>query len=580
MIDGMKAGMIDGTKDGMMDGGTRAMSDGMKEGDTLGMSERASGMRRGRSAGVRRTLGALLTLGAIAVGSFADPAAASAQTATAPYATAPDARQALASIQDAAESITAADLEWRVGVIAHDSMMGRDTPSPGLDRTAEWAASEFRRFGLRGGAEDGRFIQRYPLSSETVDVSGSGLAVAGSRLAFGDDLLPLFGAEGGESTGDVVLLSGRGDLGWLARRAVRGKHVIVVLAANAPGVDQSLFRMLGAIRNAGAASVMVTNSTDDDRWAAQRDRSMRPTVAKGWGDTPGPAGVAPMLQIRTASLTRLLAGRDVDLSGLQARWRDRIRIDDLDDVDGTLTIRTRTSRIEAPNVVAILDGSDPALADEFVVYSAHIDGVGTGTPDVYGDSIFNGADDDASGTAAILEVAEAMASLETAPRRSMLFLLVSGEEKGLWGSEWFAEHPTVPLPSMVANLNSDMVGRNWTDTIVAIGKEHSDLGETLERVNRAHSELGMTAIDDLWPDERFYFRSDHYNFARKGVPVLFFFNGTHEDYHGRGDEVERIDAEKAARIARLVYYLGIEVGNADERPQWNPESYRRIVSQP
>ena len=131
---------------------------------------------------------------------------------------------------------------------------------------------------------------------------------------------------------------------------------------------------------------------------------------------------------------------------------------------------------------------------------------------------------------------------------------------------------------MVANLNMDMVGRNWPDTIVAIGKEHSDLGATLERVNSAHPELRMTAIDDLWPEESFYTRSDHYNFAVKGVPILFFFNGTHGDYHGRDDEVEQLDGEKAARIARLVFYLGVEIANADARPRWNPESYGRIVN--
>ena len=159
----------------------------------------------------------------------------------------------------------------------------------------------------------------------------------------------------------------------------------------------------------------------------------------------------------------------------------------------------------------------------------------------------------------------------------MMFLLVSGEEKGLWGSEYFAANSPVPLDRIVADLNMDMVGRNWPDTIVAIGREHSDLGETLERVNRAHPELGMTAIDDLWPQESFYTRSDHYNFAREGVPILFFFNGVHEDYHGPDDEPGRIDGEKAARIARLVYHLAVEVANTAERPRWEPDSYREIV---
>ena len=159
----------------------------------------------------------------------------------------------------------------------------------------------------------------------------------------------------------------------------------------------------------------------------------------------------------------------------------------------------------------------------------------------------------------------------------MLFLLVSGEEKGLWGSEWYAENPTVPVESLVANFNTDMVGRNWPDTIVAIGKEHSDLGETLNRVNGDHPELRMTAIDDIWPEERFYFRSDHYNFARKGVPVLFFFNGVHDDYHQVSDEIDKIDTEKMSRILQLLYYLGSDVANNPERPQWNPESYVEIV---
>lgn len=235
--------------------------------------------------------------------------------------------------------------------------------------------------------------------------------------------------------------------------------------------------------------------------------------------------------------------------------------------------------VDAPNVAAVLTGSDPALRNEYVVFSAHMDHVGVLEPDASGDSIYNGADDDASGTAAVIEIAEAFAALEEPPPRSTVFLLVSGEERGLHGSRAYADQPPEPVASgrMVANLNMDMVGRNWPDTIVAIGKEHSELGATLERVNAAHPELGMTAIDDLWPEENFYFRSDHFNFARNGVPVLFFFNGTHEDYHRPSDEVELIDAEKGARLARLVFYLGLEIASAPEPPEWNPESRRRIV---
>jgi Zn-dependent M28 family amino/carboxypeptidase len=239
-------------------------------------------------------------------------------------------------------------------------------------------------------------------------------------------------------------------------------------------------------------------------------------------------------------------------------------------------LRTATGRTAAsvPNVVAMLPGSDPSLRNEYVVFSAHMDHVGVDASSS-ADSIWNGADDDASGTAAVIELAKAFS--EDRPRRSLIFLTVSGEEKGLQGSRWFAEHPPVPIQQIVADLNMDMIGRNWRDTIVAIGREHSDLGATLHRVNAAHPELRMTAIGDLWPQENFYFRSDHFNFARRGVPILFFFSGVHADYHRPSDSAEKIDYEKESRIVRLIFYLGQAVANQTDRPKWNAESYQRIV---
>jgi len=200
-------------------------------------------------------------------------------------------------------------------------------------------------------------------------------------------------------------------------------------------------------------------------------------------------------------------------------------------------------------------------------------GITPGQPD----SINNGADDDGSGTVGVVELAEAFSQAGARPKRSIIFLTVSGEEKGLWGSRYFTEHPVVPLDKVVADLNIDMIGRNWPDTIVAIGKEHSDLGATLERVNARHKELGMTAIDDIWPEERFYFRSDHYNFARKGVPILFFFNGVHADYHRVTDSPDKINSEKESRILRLLFYLGQDIANSPTRPAWKPASYKEIV---
>jgi Zn-dependent M28 family amino/carboxypeptidase len=282
------------------------------------------------------------------------------------------------------------------------------------------------------------------------------------------------------------------------------------------------------------------------------------------------------LQVREGAVAGTLSAAGADLSAVRAATKPIAR--ELPDLKVRIEMKdVITSSLGAPNTVGILEGSDPRLKDEYLVYSAHMDHIGItpGQPD----SINNGADDDASGTVGIIELAEAFSRPGARPKRSIIFLTVSGEEKGLWGSKYFTEHPPVPIGQIVADINIDMIGRNSPDTIVAIGKEHSDLGATLNRVNTAHRELGMTAIDDQWPEERFYFRSDHYNFARKGVPILFFFNGVHEDYHEVTDSPEKINSEKEARILRLLFYLGQEVGNAPRRPQWKPESYKEIVEE-
>jgi hypothetical protein len=238
-----------------------------------------------------------------------------------------------------------------------------------------------------------------------------------------------------------------------------------------------------------------------------------------------------------------------------------------------LTVET----LSAPNVLGIVRGRDRRLRNEYVLVSAHMDGLGVGFP-VDGDSIYNGADDNASGTAAILEVAEAMAELkDDGPRRSVAFLAVSGEERGLLGSAWFVEHPPIPLERIVANVNIDMIGRNWEDTIAVVGKPYSSLGALIDSVASAYPELGLTTVDDQWPADGFFFRSDHFNFARKGIPAVFFFNGVHADYHRPSDEVGKIKFEKASRIARLVYEVVLAIANADGRPTWDPEARRRIV---
>ncbi|HEU5262106.1 MAG TPA: M20/M25/M40 family metallo-hydrolase [Gemmatimonadales bacterium] len=491
--------------------------------------------------------------------------------------------QTPASIQRAVNSITPGDVRQRISVLADDSMLGRATPSPQLEQAASYIAAEFRRFGLKPGGDAGSPHQRYTVVQRAVDTAASGIRIAGpasATLKPGADVY-LYGLgplPAGEVTGPVVLFIGTPDsANPLGGVDVRGSWVAMVATATPQGVSVNLGWFATALR-AGAVGLVVISDRPDAQWQNRLARTLLPT--RSVEGVPADSGaVAPAFEIRDRTAAALLG---IDPAAARAQttgWSAR-RL-----AGATIAFRVKErelARASAPNVIGILEGSDPKLKHEYVFFTAHMDHVGTpgagqGCTARGADSICNGADDDASGTTAVIEAAEAFSKLSPRPKRSLVFMTVSGEERGLWGSAYFSEHPTVPLANVVANLNADMVGRNWSDTIAVIGKEHSDLGATLDRVAAAHPELRMTPIDDIWPEQRFYFRSDHYNFARSGVPILFFFNGTHPDYHEVSDSPDKIDADKASRVVKLVFYVGLEVANAAQRPKWNPDSYRQIV---
>jgi Zn-dependent M28 family amino/carboxypeptidase len=249
----------------------------------------------------------------------------------------------------------------------------------------------------------------------------------------------------------------------------------------------------------------------------------------------------------------------------------------------SFTVSGQTETLNTQNVVAVLEGSDPLLRNEYVALGAHYDHVGTGAP-VAGDNIYNGADDDGSGTTALLGIAEALARGTVRPKRSILFIWHCGEEKGLWGSKYFTENPTVPLDRIVAQLNIDMIGRSKkigdtslvnaalsaSDEIYVIGSKmmSTELGELSERVNRSYLKLNFNyKYDDPNDPERFFFRSDHFNYARKGIPIIFYFDGVHEDYHQPGDSVDKIDFEKMQKVTRTVFMTMWELANAPNRPR-------------
>lgn len=479
---------------------------------------------------------------------------------------APDVLMAQASASAGASSstsvdITAADFRARIGILAHDSMRGRDTPSPELVETARYVASEFEAAGLEPGLGVDGFLQTFPLTvvrpgvdaDQVLEVSGPDGDV---RVQGGDDLMAV--PTSGEAEAEAELTAWRPRAG-----SANPDDGILAVRVDQQSIGGAFQRVRDALEGSDASGAILVVDAPSEFFQGIRGFFRGGQVSLGEPD----ALDEPVVMVHASSLPDVLVEALREGESLPAGWTGRLRTG------------ANVEAAEGMNTIGWLPGSDPELRNEYVIFTAHMDHVGVGEP-VDGDSIYNGADDDASGTATIMEVAEAFAARERAPRRSLVFMTVSGEEKGLLGSEWYSEHPVFPLESTVANINLDMVGRNWPDTVVAIGKEHSSLGPLVERIAADHPDLGLTVIDDLWPEENFYFRSDHYNFARKGVPVLFFFSGVHEDYHQPSDEVDRIRYGKTARVARLVYQLGEAIADAQDPPSWDPEAYERVVEDP
>jgi hypothetical protein len=481
---------------------------------------------------------------------------------------------------DAASTITPVDVYERIAFLASDDMRGRDTPSPELDAAARWIADQLAAAGAEPAGEDG-WIQRYPYPSEALDAREVRLEIsqgATHSLEYGTEFYVWPGAdvEAGPAVYAGPTLEPAGDLD--------GRVVLLRLddlpEAGRRGLDwprrtrDDIRAALDRLADAGAAAALfvLAERVTPGELGALAEVAEAPSRTLGGRGADGPVA---------AFITRSAARRLFRMGGLDAgEILARPGLDRPIPLEG-VTVRLRAPVRELddaapPNVVGVLRGGDPELRDSYVVVSAHMDGVGVGRPDESGDSIYNGADDDASGVAVMLEVAEALGSLPEPPRRSVLFVAVSGEEKGLLGSRWFSDHPTVPVDDMVANVNIDMVGRNAADSIVVIGQEYSSLGTTAREVAGAHPEIGLTLSEDLWPQERFFFRSDHFNFARREVPALFFFAGTHEDYHGPGDEVDDIDTEKTARVGRLIFFLTYRLADDAEAPRWDPDGLEEV----
>ncbi|MBE0591285.1 MAG: M28 family peptidase [Gemmatimonadales bacterium] len=491
-----------------------------------------------------------------------------------------------ASVRRAAETITEADFRARIGVLAHDSMRGRDTPSPQLERAATWVASEFRRFGLTPAGDNGSYLQyatlrrTRPDSASAVTVSGNGVA---TTLRLGREIAFLGGPPPRSRTVlPVVLMAGvPADLAHpFGDVTVRGKAVILFAPPDQLR-NNVLNPLMTAATTEGVAAWIVASDVPEEQWSRLSARSL---AGELWDLHDRPQGDAqdgtPLFFVQHTSMGAFLSATDEDAGALMSPAVPEVR--ELAEAELALEpVWNVTPELRVPNVVGMLEGSDPTLRDEAIVFVAHMDHVGV-TADgrcaaLGADSICNGANDNASGTAGVIELAEAYASMQPRPRRTMVFVTVAGEERGLLGAYYYTDHPAVPLARTVAAINFDMLVRNDPESIQLVAKEYSTLGTVADRVAGEHPELRMTPVVD--PEQHgFAFQSsDHYPFAVRGVPVLFFFTGLHPDLHGPTDSPENADFDKGARVARLAFYIGLDVANADTRPQWDPAARAKVM---
>lgn len=488
-----------------------------------------------------------------------------------------------------ANTITAEDISEYLHVLADDAFEGRETGTPGNVKAAYYIAGKFEDFGIPKVESLDSYYQEVMFSRVHLEEARCLVEDVQFRnlrdFVVVPDNLP---ANSIEVEADRILFLGYGidDEAYSDYRGrdVEGKTILIY---DGEPVDENgkswitgttershwstdLEAKLRAANRHGVSAVLIVEDAFRFMVGSQRRSILRGKTVMGMPKQM--PDVAPSLHLSSNMVEAILGKKTRKV----IRARDKIsrkgknkRVRIRSDVE--ISIERDIDITPGVNVLGYIEGTDPELRDELVVITAHYDHVG-----MRGDAIFNGADDNASGTSGVLEIAQAFAEAKNhnfGPRRSVLCMLVTGEEMGLLGSEYYSENPVFPLENTVANINMDMIGRqdavhDSPDYIYVIGgnRMSTDLHAINEEVNDRyiHFELDYTynAEDD---PNRFFYRSDHYNFAKHGIPVLFYFSGVHEDYHRPSDTVDKIIFDRAEKVARLAFHVAWEVANRDER---------------
>ena len=499
-------------------------------------------------------------------------------------------------------SVQAADLKKWADYLASDELGGRLTGSTGQKLAAEYITEHFAKLGLEplgDLAADGKrsYLQKYPVIRHYLARQACSLTLGEKEFTGGFAVIP-----GREEGADDVEVEGEFVYAGLVntRRFKRGAQLedwtgkIPVFVIDLPKPSKrvvpierqfgsgffllsSFKRRVDRLTRKGAKVALFCILEDS---AAVSNMLTYMSIAPGQDllEMKGKVGMGAMMKGMRPTRTEAFLSRKVALQILAAIGLSEAEARKAVDPDRVAELKTPAGKVRlkvskdtksfATNVVAVLRGSDPKLSHEAVLFSAHMDHVGKRLD---GDS-YNGADDNASGTAGLMAIAKAFASVfakaQRAPRRSVIFLAVSGEELGLWGSAYYADHPTWPIENIVADVNTDMIGRTGPestklDVMVTPSYRHSKFSSIVHESAHIGRQLGLKFTSG----DKYYARSDHFNFAKLGIPVVFFCNGVHDDYHQVSDHSDKLDGDRMETITRLAYWTGYNVAQADERPK-------------
>ena len=481
-------------------------------------------------------------------------------------------------------------LKVHLNILASDGFEGRETGEPGQQKAASYLEAYYASLGFEP-CNEGSFFQQVPMLN--TQIKGGTLSVGNDTLVLAEDFLVYPGLEVTSLVEEPLMFVGYGikEGKWNDYKKFKGGGVVLFLDGEPKDAEgkallsedgsatvwgESLCQKRELAVDMGAKAVVVV--MEDEAFGMRSSRMKRWMLRKSTTlerDKEGEGTNLPTLFVPASMVDAWLSGSKV---GSLETYRSKCatgkssKAVQLESPFG-LSIDQLRSEFEAENVLAFLEGSDPELKDEVIVITSHYDHVG-----IIDGEIHNGADDDGSGTVTVMELARQFVKLgedrDLRPRRSVLFMNVVGEEKGLLGSEYYADHPVFPLANTVANLNIDMIGRTDADHeddpryvyLIGADKLSSELHEVSEYCNETYTNLALDYTYNA-PDDpnRFYYRSDHYNFAKNNIPVIFYFTGVHEDYHKPGDDWDKVMYPKMAEIGKLVFHTAWHLANMDQR---------------